>query len=275
MREIYKTVTEIEDMFRELVCKILGLDVEKSNSRVRFPWGSNVDAISMSAPNLKTDKDVCHIQLLPENDDYNRQRSIRFVYESGEDMLAVDEHTDVHSVLFINYGANAYECARKIRNGLFQNEIRRFFRQNNFALITDVPAIRRVPELVNANWVNRVDVFAKFNQFVRLVGSMSTIEQIGVTTVPGELPEIELPPGWTLIDPPHFNSDGNIEYTIRPPDGNEDGSDDVIEIIPPLYDGGWPDGSAAETQTGANLRAGIRVLRENGNMTKIVTVRKE
>jgi hypothetical protein len=279
MQEIYKSVVEIEEMFRQLVCGILGVDVENSGGRIRFSWGSNVDKMPMSAPNLKTDEDVCFIQLLPEDNAYNRQRDIRYVYTGGENMLAVDEHTDVHSVLFVNYGVNAYESARKIRNGLHQNDVRRFFRLNNFALITDVPAIRRVPELVNSNWVNRVDVYAEFNQFVRLIGSIRTIEQIGVTTVPEtwnpeKLPQVLLPPGYEFIELPELNDDGNLEFTIRPPNGNIDGSDDETRVLPPDYNGGWPDGIKVIAETG-DLRAGIRLLRENGNIKNLVTARKE
>lgn len=184
MQEINKSITKIENMFRLIVCDILGVDGANSGGRVRFVWGSNVDSQSMSAPNLKTDQDVCYIQITPEDNAYNRQRDIRYLQNPDSDnMIALDEHTDVHLVTFINYGVNAYDCARLIRNKLHHDHIRRTLRLNNFALVTDVPAPRRVPELVNGNWINRVDVSAVFNQFVRLVGEMATIERIGVGIV--------------------------------------------------------------------------------------------
>ena len=183
MREIQKSIEEIEDLLAQVVCMILRIDKDNINGRVRTVWGSNVDSKSMSAPNQKTTEDICYIQITPEDDAYNRQRHIRYVYLGGEDMASVDEHTDVYSVLFINYGLKAFDCARNIRDGLFKDKVRRFLRLNFFPLITDVPAVRRVPELVNGNWINRVDVSAKFNQYVRLIGTIGTIEKIGVTHV--------------------------------------------------------------------------------------------
>ena len=184
VQAIQKSIVEVEDMFVQLTCRILGINESSINGRIRIGWSSNVDEKVMSAPNLKTNEDVCYIRITPEEDAYDRQRHIRYVHEGGENMTAIDEHTDVYSVLFINYGVNACEKAKTIKSGLFRDETRRFLRLNHFALVTNVPAIRRVPELSGGNWINRADVSAVFNQFVRLVGSMKTIEQIGIDTVP-------------------------------------------------------------------------------------------
>jgi len=180
MQEIQKSISEIEDMLAEVLCMIWKIDKDNISGRIRAVWGSNIDEASMSAPNLKTTEDVCYIQVTPEDDAYNRQRHIRYVHTGGRNMISVDEHTDVHTVLFVNYGTNAYDYARRIRDGLFRDDIRRFLRLNHFPLVLNVPAPRRVPELVNGNWVNRVDVSATFNQYVRLVGSVGTIRQVGV-----------------------------------------------------------------------------------------------
>jgi len=136
----------------------------------------------MSAPNLKTTEDVCYITITPKDDAYDRQREIRYLNDrSSADMFAVDEHTDVYQVVFTSYGLGAFDCARAIRDGLFHRNTRRFLRLNRWALITDVAAIRRAPELVNAQWVNRVDVSADFNSLVRLVDTIGTIERVGIT----------------------------------------------------------------------------------------------
>jgi len=184
MDEINQSIIEIEEMFRVLICKILNIDEGDNGRRIRFVWGSNLDSFGMSAPNLKTDQDICYIEIVPYDDAYNRQRDIRYLQnENSENMIAVDEHTDVYQVKFVNYGVNAYDNARLIRNKIHHDHIRRFLRINNWALITNVPAIRRVPELVSGDWVNRADVVVNFNCFVRLIGEMGTIEKIGVTMV--------------------------------------------------------------------------------------------
>ena len=186
MKEIQKSIKETEDIFANVVCGILGIEPENINGRIRMSWGSNIDNASMSAPNLKTTEDICYIHVTPEDNAYNRQRNKDFIYEGGENMISFDEHTDVYNVLFVNYGSNAYDNARAIRNGLYSDRIRRFLRFSNMPLVTDTPAIRRVPELVSGNWVNRVDVSATFNQYVRLVEEIKTIEQIGVIPVTDE-----------------------------------------------------------------------------------------
>ena len=124
---------------------------------------------------------ACYIQLTPQDDSYNRQRDIQYLQNSKSiDMTAIDEHTDIYEVLFINYGADALTNAQKIRNGLFTDSTRRFFRLRGFALIADVPAIRRVPELTGGSWISRADVSARFNHFVRLIDTMPTFEHFGV-----------------------------------------------------------------------------------------------
>ena len=183
MAEIIKSIEEIEDIFRLVVLKIFKLDPEakENQQRVRFPWGSNLGKPNNDiAPLLKKIKDVCVITIIPREDLYNRQRHRRYEDRGERDLTLIEEHTDVHEVTFCNYGENAYECARKIRDGLFDLEIRRFLKQNHFALVTDVPAMRRVPEYFNSQWWNRCDVTVVFNEFVRLENEVKTIESINV-----------------------------------------------------------------------------------------------
>jgi len=182
MAEIVKTITEIEDLFREVVCMIFGITPDENHKRIRFPWGSALDTLwgPTSVPDWQRNEDVCFIYALPMDDTYNRQRDRRNVDRGGRDLVAIDEHTDVHNMLFVNYGPNAYGYARKIRDGLFLDDVRRLLRRNHFYLVPNIPAPRRAPELVNGEWWNRVDVNVPFNQFVRLESVMTTIEKVDV-----------------------------------------------------------------------------------------------
>ncbi len=181
MPEIIKTAEEIEDLFRLVVLTILKLDPNKNNKRVRFPWGSNLKAGIGSAPAWKKEEDVCLIYELPQDDGYNRRRNRSYADQGGRDLIAVDEHTDVHYFNFVNYGPNAYEFARDIRDGLFLDETRRLLSKNNFYLVTDVPAIKRIPELWNGEWWNRADISAIFNEYVRRESTMMVIEKVPLT----------------------------------------------------------------------------------------------
>jgi len=186
MAEVTKTVEEMEDIFRLAILKIFELDpsAKKNQGRVRFPWGSRLgEQDNDLAPITKNDKgkEICVVTIIPRDDSYNRQRHRRHEDRGGRDLVLVDEHTDVHEVTFCNYGKYAYENARKIRDGLFTPDLRRFLKQNNFALVTDVPAIRRVPELLNNEWWNRCDFTAVFNEYVRLESIAGTIEHVNIT----------------------------------------------------------------------------------------------
>jgi hypothetical protein len=183
MAEIIKSIEQIEDIFRLVVLKIFKLDPEakENQQRVRFPWGSNLGKEDNDlAPLLKRIKDVCVISIIPREDLYNRQRHRRYEDRGERDLILIEEHTDVHEVTFCNYGEHAYEFARKIRDGLFDLETRRYLKNNNFALVTDVPAMRRVPEYFNNQWWNRCDITVVFNEFVRLESTVKTIESINV-----------------------------------------------------------------------------------------------
>ena len=181
MAEIIKTIDGIEDIFREVVLMILKLDPNENHERVRFPWGSNLSSeTNSSAPSWNKGEDICFIYVLPQDDFYNRQRNRRYVDRGGRDLVEIEEYTDVHHVNFVNYGPSAYECARAIRDGLFAHEVRRFLRKNDFSLVTDVPAIRRLPELVQGEWHNRADISASFNEFVRRESEMPIIEEISL-----------------------------------------------------------------------------------------------
>lgn len=183
MAEIIKTIEEIEDIFRVLVLNILKLDPSKSHKRIRFPWGSDLKYSGNTAPYWNRDDDVCTITLLPQDDSYNRNRDRKYIDKGGRDLIQVEEHTDVHHVLFANYGPNAYECARDIRDGLFREDVRRYLKQNNFSLVTDVPSILRIPELVNGEWWNRVDCSAVFNEYVRRETPINAIEEINIKAI--------------------------------------------------------------------------------------------
>ena len=171
-----KTIQELSDIFREMLRLILRFDAGDRN-RVAFSWNSKGESVPVVKGN------VCYVALTPVDDNYNRLRDIRYVDEGERDLVAYDEHTDVYEVHFVNYGPEAFESARAIRNGLFTDRVRRHLRLHDMALITDVPAVIRLPELHGADWANRADLKARFNVFVRLVDEMMTYERVRAEVV--------------------------------------------------------------------------------------------
>ena len=176
MAEIIKSIKDIETIFKKVVLTILNLNPKTNPKRVRTPWGAR----SNSAPSFGRDEDVCFVYVLPQDNSYTRQRNKRYVDRGGRDLVEIEEYIEVHHINFSNYGPNAYECARDIRDGLFSHEIRRFLREHNISLIPDVSAMVRVPELIQSEWWNRVDISARFNEFVRRECEMPVIENISI-----------------------------------------------------------------------------------------------
>ena len=183
MPEVIKSIEEMENMFRVAILSILKIDIDSigAKKRIRFPWGSSFFNDNGSAPSWQRDEDTCVIYELPRDGSYNRQRDIYYINdEESSDLIRVDEHTDIHSVMFANYGPNAYESARDIRDGLNLPDINEYFRKNNFYLVPDLPALQRVPELVNGQWWNRVDFTAVFYEYVRRESKVKTIEHVNI-----------------------------------------------------------------------------------------------
>jgi hypothetical protein len=185
MADAIRTGEQIEDVFREVALAVFGLDPAASASRVRFPWGSSLKEGMGSAPSWKKSEDVCMVYALPHDDPYGQQRDRKTVLRDGG-LVSVDEHTDVHLIMFANYGPNAYECARALRDGFFSDGIRLLLRGRNFALAHGVPSIKRIPELHSGEWWNRVDTSAVFNEYVRLEHAASAFEGLpAITAAPG------------------------------------------------------------------------------------------
>lgn len=185
--EQIKTVEEIEDIFRVAVFMIWNSNPEekRNQKRIRFPWGSDIkNKQSDTTPTWKREEDVCFIYELPQDGSYNGLSDITYeIDESKRDFIEVDEHTDIHMVLFANYGPNAYECARDIRDGFKRERIREYLKGHHFFVVPPIAAIRRVPELINGQWWNRVDVTIVFNEYVRREEPIQSIESVTVTAM--------------------------------------------------------------------------------------------
>ncbi len=185
--EQIKTVEEIEDIFRVAVFMIWNSNPEEKQNqkRIRFPWGSDIkNKQSDTTPTWKREEDVCFIYELPQDGSYNGLSDVTYeLDEQKRDFIEVDEHTDIHTVLFANYGPNAYERARDIRDGFKRERIREYLKKYHFFVVPPIPVIKRVPELVNGQWWNRVDVTVTFNEYVRREEPIKSIESVTVTAI--------------------------------------------------------------------------------------------
>lgn len=180
MAENVRTREQLEDVFREAACLILGIP-EDDNKKIRFGWGSSPN--TGSAPSFARNSDTVVIYFLTTDSPNNQTKDLSYIDEGNEKLTYVDEHTDVHQVQYVCYGPSAFEQARAIRDGMSQEDVRSLFRRNSLFFVTPVPAPVPVPDVFEGEWWNRYDVRVNFNEGVRIEkkNAVGYVEQVPLT----------------------------------------------------------------------------------------------
>lgn len=157
-------LSEIEDFFFQITCKMLNIDLtkEENQDKVRIAWPTD------GAPGWKINDDVIFLRITPVDD--RMARTLNIVYnQDEEDRLYLKKktgYTRVHKIDWCLYGPNSYDNADLIRFSIFDYDYMKQFQQKNLFLITDVPMPVRLPELYNRQWWERTDFSATFNEAV-------------------------------------------------------------------------------------------------------------
>lgn len=160
----------------------LGLP-DTDNKTIRIPYGAN--SPTGSAPTHNPTNSICYIYVTPTDDGYGQQHYLQ--YKNGatidSDMTEVDEYTEEYAVIFSCYGADAFDWARLIRDGLYGNIVKRFLGTEKLYLKAGIPPIVPAREIINTQWVMRCDVTATFYSYVRIEreNTMPPIEHVNIT----------------------------------------------------------------------------------------------
>lgn len=165
MAERILKLKEIEDFFQSITCQIIGLDMtkEENQSKVRITWPQN------GAPSWKINEDVIFLRVTPIDDKVARTLNIIYDTNSVDDDFLTKKtgYTRVHKIDFSLYGPNSYDNADLIRYSLLDPHLlKEKLKENNLAVIPDIPMPVRVPELYNGQWWDRSDFSAMFNEGV-------------------------------------------------------------------------------------------------------------
>lgn len=163
MTDINMTVRQIEDFFVSLTYQILGIDpatLQPNQAPVRVEWPTG------GAPGWKIDEDVTFVMVNYDDDAITRQ--IEVDYQPIDDQNAYRSHssTRVLRINWICYGPNSFDHANTIRSGIFLPDISKLLADSNLALIFDLPAPIRAPELFNGQWWDRTSFYARFNELM-------------------------------------------------------------------------------------------------------------
>lgn len=145
-------------------------------------------------------EDVCYVRCVEEDDDYNRIRDEEFTDAPPTQVLGTIIYARVWRTFWNFYGPNSFDRARILKSFLFSqtghDAILGAFNTYgalpsgmggygggtiNLYLVTDVSAPKRVPELFDGQWWERVDFDCQFNEQVtetELVNAVASSEVI-------------------------------------------------------------------------------------------------
>ena len=112
-----RTFIEVENLFRDLLCDILGLPVD--NKQIVFSYQST------GTPGWKHDQDKLFIRLSELDDDYSKFRNSLY-HPNDETVIKSTSRTRVWEVYLIAYGPNSCEVQNQIKDGVFLQRARRF-----------------------------------------------------------------------------------------------------------------------------------------------------
>lgn len=142
------------------------LEIPNDNSTVRLAYGAGSQ--TGSAPMHNPKKSVCYVTVNPTNDGYGNQHHISYEpTEASELLTEIDEYTEEYSVIFSCYGADAYDKARKIRDGFIGVKCKTFLHESKIHLKSGSAQLAPARELIDTMWVERCDLTLEFYSYAR------------------------------------------------------------------------------------------------------------
>jgi|GEM_PF-2086643 len=178
---INRTLKETEVLMESVVRLILKIP-ENDNGKIRIAYGAN--SKTGSAPVHNPQDSVCYIHVDPTDDGYGQQHHIKYINgkEIAGDMTEVDEYTEEFTAAFSLYGEDAYDQARKLRDGIYGIAIKEFLWGKHIHPKTGIPAIAQTHEIINTIWVNRCDLTVVFYSKVRIEreNAVKNIEKVNI-----------------------------------------------------------------------------------------------
>lgn len=161
------------------------LEIPNDNSSVRLAYGASSETGTAPMHNAKSS--VCYVTVSPTNDGYGDQHHISYDSVEGSDLLTeVDEYTEEYSVIFSCYGEDAYDKARKIRDGLYGKKCKDFLHGYRIHFVVGSAQIVPAREIIDTRWVERCDLTAEFYSAVRVerAGAVGRIDEVKISLAP-------------------------------------------------------------------------------------------
>ena len=181
----YLSLGDLNDIFFEVTCSIYGIDhtAHENQGKIRRTWPK------AGQPTFDSVTDMTFYRILFEDDEYNRQREMKFeaVYngstEDNQNITQIMQMTNVNRIYWTIYGPNSMDNAWRIWNQLYYQSTKNILAARNIYLVPDIAAPRRVPEPFQSLWWERHDLEVKFNSLIVINSLIPTIltAPVGVT----------------------------------------------------------------------------------------------
>ncbi|NHN33541.1 phage neck terminator protein [Paenibacillus agricola] len=181
MADTILSMKDIEDVFWDMSTRMLGLNpaAPANQKRVRVSWPEK------GAPAWKREENIAFISVEPDDDPYTRQMDVEYSEIDADNANRAMSYTRVHRVSWICYGPSSFGDTDLIRSSLFKPEYTMALAAVNMALITDVSAPRRSPELFGGQWWERSNFSARFNEKVIRQSEVPYLQSADVRIIEG------------------------------------------------------------------------------------------
>lgn len=154
-----------------------GVDPQSGLVRIKYP--------TTGAPFARVTEDVCYISCMPKDDAYDRIRDRVNTPNNGTSLIEVWNYTRAWSIHFTHYGPNSLDLARAVRSALYQDYFNAALEAANLYPVSDFPEIVRVPDKLDGQWYERVDLDIEMYEAVVETITRPTVSSVEVI---GQIP---------------------------------------------------------------------------------------
>jgi hypothetical protein len=133
-------------------------------------------------PGFGISEDVCSVRCSEVDVEYNKVRNPIFQPNDDVSLNQVTMYQKTWEIFLSFYGPNSNTNARIVKSSLLLDWVRQTLSPSSLYLVTGLPNVVRVPELVNQQWQERSDFKFYLNEGITetiTVPSIASIEIIG------------------------------------------------------------------------------------------------
>lgn len=172
MADSLLTLTQIEDVFQALTVSMIGSS-PAADVRISWPIGG--------APAFKATDNVAFLKVYEVPSPISVQREEEFAQVGSPAVSTMKMgYSRTLQINWIFYGSAGWDNSLKVANGLFYQENHDVLALNNLYMVPDFQPAKRVPELFQGMWYERMDLNILFNEKVEISRELHNIETVEI-----------------------------------------------------------------------------------------------